>query len=115
MMRSRKIAWLGALAATAAAAIALPALALGGARAASTHTVSLRNFAFHPSTLNLNHGESVKWVWRDETDHNVTFRSFHSRTQEHGSYTVRFAHRGTFKYVCTIHSSLGMRGKVVVH
>ena len=114
-MRSRKIAWLGALAATAAAAIALPALALGGARAASTHTVSLRNFAFHPSTLNLNHGESVKWVWRDETDHNVTFRGFHSRTQEHGSYTVRFSRRGTYKYRCTIHAEQGMRGKVVVH
>jgi plastocyanin len=112
-MRSRTIAWLGALAATAATAVALPALALGGARAASTHTVTLRNFAFHPATMNINHGESVKWVWRDEAQHNVTFRGFHSRTQLKGSYTVRFARRGTFKYRCTIHPE--MRGKVVVH
>ena len=114
-MRSRTIAWLVALAAAAAAAIALPALALGGARAASTHSVSLRNLAFHPSTLNINHGESVKWVWRDEEEHNVTFHGFHSRTQAHGSYTVRFARRGTFRYSCTIHANQGMRGKVVVH
>ena len=113
-MRSRTIAWLAALAAAAALAVALPALALGGARAASTHTVTLRNFAFHPSTLNINHGESVKWVWRDEAEHNVSFHSFHSHTQEHGSYTVRFLHRGTFKYRCTIHPE-EMRGKVIVH
>ena len=113
-MRSRTIAWLAALAAAAALAVALPALALGGARAASTHTVTLRNFAFHPSILNIRHGESVKWVWRDETEHNVTFHSFHSRTQEHGSYTVRFNRRGSFRYLCTIHPE-EMRGKVIVH
>jgi plastocyanin len=112
-MGSRTIAWLAALAAAAATAVALPALALGGARAASTHTVTLRNFAFHPATLNIKHGESVKWVWRDEAEHNVTFHGFHSHTQEHGSYTVRFTRRGTFKYRCTIHSE--MRGKVIVH
>ena len=32
-----------------------------------------------------------------------------------GSYTVRFAHAGTFSYHCTIHVAEGMRGKIVVH
>jgi plastocyanin len=45
----------------------------------------------------------------------VTFHGFHSRTQVHGSYTVRFTHRGTFKFRCTIHEEEGMRGKIVVH
>ncbi len=104
------------LAATAVAAIAIPAAAFGGARAASTHTVTLHEFRFHPASLTINRGDRVKWVWRDETEHNVTFpHRFHSRTQEHGTYTVQFSHSGTFKYECTIHGSEGMRGKIVVH
>jgi plastocyanin len=101
---------------TAALAVALaPAGALGGAHAARSHTVTLHEFRFHPATLNINHGDSVKWVWRDQVEHNVTFRTQHSRTQVSGTYTVRFNRKGTFNYHCTIHVEEGMRGKVVVH
>jgi len=114
---------LGALAALAmAAGTAIPAAALGGAKAASTHakaasthTVILKNIRFHPATLNIKRGESVKWLWEDETEHNVTFHGFHSRTQERGSYTVRFTRRGTFDYHCTIHFRQGMKGEIIVH
>jgi plastocyanin len=100
----------------AAIALALvPGGALGGAQAANTHTVILHEIRFHPATLNVNRGESVRWIWRDQTEHNVTFHSFHSRTQESGTYTVRFNRRGTFNYHCTIHFEEGMRGKVIVH
>jgi plastocyanin len=113
-MSSRTMSAIGAVAATAMAAI--PAVALGVAHSASTRTVTLREHEFHPRTLNINRGDKVKWLWRDgETEHNVTFRGFHSRTMASGSYTVRFRHRGTFKYICTIHVAEGMRGKVVVH
>jgi plastocyanin len=106
---------IGALLATAAvAAVVVPAAAFGGARAASTHTVTLREFLFHPAALTIHRGDRVHWVWRDETEHNVTFHSFHSRTQEHGTYTVQFNRKGTFKYECTIHGEEGMRGKIVV-
>lgn len=100
----------------AACAILIPTVALGGARAASTHTVALKNTRFHPGTLSINRGDSVKWVWRDggENEHNVTFHTVHSRTQTSGSYTLRFTHSGTFAYRCTIHESEGMRGKIVV-
>jgi len=115
-VRSRRAA-LAALAASALLAAALlPAIALGGARAASTHTVTLHEIRFHPATLTINRGDSVRWLWRDgETEHNVTFHSFHSRTQSSGSYTVRFTHPGTFSYHCTIHVAEGMRGKIIVH
>lgn len=103
------------LALTLAAATIVPAAALGGARASGVHTVVLKETRFHPSTLTIRKGESVRWLWRDSTEHNVTFRGFHSRTQETGSYTVRFTHSGTFSYRCTIHEAEGMRGKVVVH
>ena len=75
----------------------------------------LKNFHFHPATLGISRGEKVKWVWEDPAEHNVTFHGFHSRTQESGTYTVRFTRAGTFQYHCTIHVSEGMKGKIVVH
>jgi plastocyanin len=109
------------LAASALSVLALaPALAFAvgagrtAGRTASTHTVVLEDIRFHPPKLEIRHGESVRWLWEDDTDHNVTFHSFHSRTQEHGSYTVTFPHSGTFNYRCTIHASEGMRGEVIV-
>jgi plastocyanin len=81
--------------------------------AAETHTVVLEDRRFRPSTLTIDRGESVTWVWRDgSTPHNVTAPGFASRTQTHGSFTVRFNRAGTFNYRCTIHE--GMVGKVVV-
>jgi plastocyanin len=108
---------LGALIAIAAGVMILvPSLAFGGARAASTHTVTLENLEFHPANVSIHRGDSVKWVWRDgETEHNVTGHGFHSKTQTSGSYTVRFTRKGTFKYDCTIHVAEGMKGKIVVH
>ena len=102
------------LSSLAIAAGALPAAALGGAHSARGHTVVLHEFRFHPGTLTINRGDSVMWVWRDPTEHNVTFRRFHSRTQEHGTYTVRFTRTGTFNYHCTIHFEEGMKGRIVV-
>jgi plastocyanin len=98
-----------------AAVTVVPAAARGGGSAARAHTVTLHEFRFHPGTLNINRGDSVTWVWRDEVEHNVTFHGFHSRTQEHGTYTVRFRHAGTFNYRCTIHFEEGMKGRIVVH
>jgi plastocyanin len=93
----------------------IPTAAFGGAHSAVGHSVTLTNFRFHPGTLTIHRGDSVTWLWRDgETEHNVTFRGFHSRTQARGSYTVRFARSGTFVYHCTIHVAEGMRGKIVV-
>jgi plastocyanin len=90
--------------------------AFGGAKTASSHTVILKNTRFHPGTLTINRGDSVRWIWGERgTEHNVTFNGFHSRTQTSGSYTVKFTHSGTFSYRCTIHESEGMRGKIVVH
>ena len=94
---------------------AIPTGAFGVANSASTHTVTLKGHMFHPRTLNVNRGDKVKWLWRDgETEHNVTFRGFHSRTQETGTYTVRFTKAGTYRYHCTIHFEQGMRGKIIV-
>ena len=112
-----------AMALSAAAAVALPAVALAarvpggtGARAAQGHVVVLEDIRFHPASLSIRRGESVTWEWRDgSVEHNVAGSGFHSRTQSSGSFTVRFQRAGTFSYRCTIHAAEGMRGKVLVH
>lgn len=111
-----RLATRAALALAAAVTIAAPAAALAtDGHAARTHTVVLKNLRFNPSTVTIKRGESVTWVWRDGgIKHNVTSKGFHSRTQSHGTFTVRFTHDGTFKYHCTIHVSMGMVGKVIV-
>ncbi len=108
---------LGVLIAIAAGVMVLiPTIAFGGARAAATHVVTLKNLEFHPATVSIHRGDSVKWLWRDGgEEHNVTAHGFRSHTQTRGSFTVRFTHAGTFKYRCTIHVAEGMTGKVVVH
>src|SRR5437588_8305820 len=105
MSRRRQIV-VGAIACMAAAgAASLPSGAFAGAHVASTHVVKLLNFEFHPAKLNIHRGDRVKWVWAEQTEHNVTFHgSLHSHTQESGSYTLRFTHAGIFKYRCTIHA-----------
>ncbi len=104
------------LAMTIAVVIVVPAGASGGARASSSHhTVVLKHSRFNPSTLRINRGDSVTWIWRDgSTAHNVTGATFRSRTQSRGSFTVRFTRRGTFNYRCTIHARLGMKGRIIV-
>jgi plastocyanin len=113
-MSRRTLGLLACLAVIVVVAL-VPVGALGGARAARTRTVTLHEFRFHPAALTINRGDSVKWVWRDHVEHNVTFHSFHSRTQESGTYSVRFNRKGTFNYHCTIHVEEGMRGKLIVH
>jgi plastocyanin len=104
-----------AAAATLAVLGAIPAGAFDGAHAAATHTVSLSGFSFHPSTLTIKRGDSVRWSWSiPKSEHNVTFRSVHSRTGSSGSLTVKFPNAGTFSYICTVHVAKGMKGKVVV-
>ena len=114
-MNRRRLTTLALVGLAASAVAGVPAGAFGSGHAASTHTVTLREFRFHPATLKIRRGDRVKWVWKEETEHNVTFHGFHSHPQETGSYTVRFRHAGTFKYRCTIHAEEGMRGKIIVH
>src|SRR6266567_3826216 len=59
-MSTRRLVPSSALA-TAAALALIPAGAFGGARNACTHTVTLRNIRFHPPTLSIHRGDSVKW------------------------------------------------------
>ena len=99
------------------ASVVLSALAVP-AQAGRTATVTLEDVAFKPGKLTIRKGDRVRFVWKDGpyTGHNVrsrgTPRFKGSGTRTSGSYTVRFARKGTYRYVCTIH--LGMDGRIVV-
>jgi plastocyanin len=54
----------------------------------------------------------VKWTWAGRAPHNVTFRTKHSSTKSKGTYSVKFANKGSFSYRCTIHP--GMVGTIKV-
>lgn len=86
-------------------AVAAPALA-------ANKTVKVADDIFKASTVTIHRGNTVTWKWTGHNPHNVTFKSFASKTQVNGRFKHRFTRRGTYRYVCTIHS--GMRGTVVV-
>jgi len=111
-MKANAVAMLAAIAVASAGAI--PAMALGGAHAASSHTVVLKHNHYLPGTLSIRRGDSVTWVWQDGNAlHNVIARSFQSRTMKHGTFSLRFTRSGTYSYKCTVHPH--MTGKVIVH
>jgi plastocyanin len=100
------------------------ASAAGGAdgRAAATKSVSIRDDSFSPRRVRIASGGKVVWRWKGENDHNVTFRKVPSgakrprgsTTKSSGRFARTFKKRGTYRYVCTIHEDLGMKGRVIV-
>lgn len=85
------------------------------------NTVSVKNNAFDPATLNVAVGQSVTWQWTAGSNpHNVTWvdqsGTGNSATQSSGTYSRTFSAAGTFNYFCSLHGTAtsGMRGSVVV-
>jgi plastocyanin len=124
MSRLQKLTLLLLSAATGLLAVALagsPAAGDSTGKAAKTKTVAVRDNFFSPSSITVRRGGRVTWVWHGQNDHTVTFTKVPSgaskksarRARASGSFTRSFGKRGTYRYVCTIHSVLGMRG--VVH
>lgn len=115
-VNTRKLVLLAAI--PAALAVAAPSVASSATgHQAAGKTVTLKNIAFKPAKLSVSRGSTVTFKWADgATPHNVTskgkkkFKS--SPTKSKGTYRVRFASKGTFGYVCTIHP--GMSGRITV-
>ena len=112
-MRSRR-SWASRLAVvTLVAAVALTGVASAG----GGNGVRAVNFAFKPHTITIHKGQKVTWR-RAAGRHTVTFKkgSFDKVLSRHHRRVSRtFHHRGTFRYFCRFHRSLGMKGKVVVN
>jgi plastocyanin len=100
-----------------AGAVAIAAVAAVPAQAAQTKTVAVKNNSFSPSSVAIKKGGKVSWKWtQGGVAHNVTPAAggSGSRTtsQKGFTFTKTFSKAGTFRYVCTLHSSMKMTVKV---
>lgn len=98
---------------------ALIVLALAALPAwSATPTVALKDDFFAPKVLTVKKGQSVKFVWRGKSMHNIIASKSGRRvwsigTQVKGSATKRFTTRGTYKLLCSIHAP-GMKMTITV-
>jgi plastocyanin len=101
------------LAATMALAIGLMTGSASGGGGGKT--VRVTNFDFKPATVRIQRGARV--TWRNVAGrHTVTFRngSFDRVLSSDERVSRTFRRRGTFRYLCRFHRSLGQRGRVIV-
>lgn len=92
---------------------------------ATTYTVEVApggDFSFSPSTVSIQPGDTVTWVWRD-SHHTVTSGTpgqstglFGSPILQNGAtFSFTFSNSGTFDYYCVPHGACcGMTGTVKV-
>jgi len=81
----------------------------GGTTSSSQVTVSMKNFAFDPATVDVAKGGSVTFLNNDTVQHNVAGESWSSGPLDPGkSFTQTFANAGTIAVRCTIHPSMTM-------
>ena len=81
----------------------------------ATAAVSIKDFAFKPSTVTVKVGQSVTWTHDDSVPHTVTSDAadWDSGNLSKGkTFGHTFEKAGTFTYHCAIHST--MKGTVVV-
>jgi plastocyanin len=106
-------------------AAGLVALAAASTAAGATHTVTQVGVSFSPSSVTVEAGDTVQWVWTagahdvlDGTGPTDPQRGslFHSALSS-GVPTFSFVFNtpGTFPYFCSPHFSLGMTGVVIVN
>jgi plastocyanin len=100
----------------AATLAALPVLAATAAQAQTTHTVTIKNFAFSPADLTIAAGDTVTWVNEDRAAHSAwqdsgdAFDTSLIRPGESASLT--FSGAGSFSYRCRPHGN--MRASVTI-
>ena len=88
----------------------------GGAGAAKSATVTIKNISFQPDRVQISAGQSVTWKFEDgQVPHSVTAddKSFDSGVKTSGEFTHRFDKAGTYSYFCTVHPQQ-MKATVVV-
>jgi plastocyanin len=88
------------------------------ARPADERVLVKDNF-FAPRSLKVKQDDVVRWVWRGENRHNVTFTKVPAGASKRGATTRRsgrwqrkFHKPGQYKYVCSLFD--GMKGTVTI-
>lgn len=87
--------------------LASPGLAHAAGKAAS-HTVVIEGVQFTPMTVEAKVGDTVVWINKDPFPHTATSQGrFDSGTIESGrSWRFKVKAKGTFAYVCSLHSNM---------
>ncbi len=76
-------------------------------------SVSIQNFAFNPTPLNIKAGTTVTWTNNDSVPHQIKADTFNSAALTNGqTFSFTFSVAGTYNYSCAIHPS--MHGQIVV-
>ncbi len=88
---------------------------------AKVFTVTGTNYAFDPSTITVNKGDTVKIIFKDDDGiHNLVVAGYgvSTRTINSGQDVVEFVadKTGEFEYYCSVgsHRDLGMTGTLLV-
>jgi len=77
--------------------------------------VSIKDFAFVPSVLNVSVGETVTWTNQDDDPHSVVAndKSFRTRALDTGEKdSIIFDKPGEYGYYCSLHPH--MTAKIIV-
>ena len=102
-----------------AAAVAVTAAGCGGgggesAPVATNQVTMAKSYRFDPETIEIDAGEIVTWTNDDNFTHTVRVEGQGDHQVGRGdSVSITFPKRGTFDYVCTLHSH-DMQGRVIV-
>src|SRR4051794_39667715 len=90
--------------------------ASAGAGGAAPKVVKAVNFEFKPKNLTIAKGTKVTWK-NVSGKHTVTFKTLNydkTISANHKTVSKTFRQKGTFRYICRFHKSLGMTGKIIV-
>lgn len=81
---------------------------------ATFHTIEIKQMKFHPSELRINKGDTVLWINRDITDHDVTEEANKAWTSSRLSTGKSWSKVVTESadYFCSLH--VVMKGKLFV-
>lgn len=82
-----------------------------------THIVEMYKHKFIPKTLELKVGDTVTWINKDRTLHNVVAKKLKIRSRfirKNEKFSAKITRAGTFNYFCQPHKTMGMVGNLVV-
>lgn len=100
---------------TSLAALPLGMVFARPSKAATTHTVRIKGFAFQPSKLSIAKGDTIKFMNNDNATHTATDRDKSwdtGKIRGKKSKEVTFDSAGSFDYFCRYHPA--MKGKITV-
>jgi plastocyanin len=86
-------------------------------RIPQTYTVNIQNYTFNPPSLQINAGDTVKWVNMDSVPHEPKGTDFDSGSLAPNSTFIHtFNNTGTYNYICAIDPSMkgNYNGGIVV-